>query len=336
MIDLDEVVSIKYHNKNVVKMEDTTGIMWEYQVNKKGLNFYSWPAYCINNELINNYSVPLKPPAEDVWYDGTNVRYDNGSKSYKLTVADGWVEVGNSTLYGRYIWTDGTNIYYDELNVSKKYNKSTGTWSNHSWIKGTGAASQFVDGRYVWTDGKDFYCHFRYGTQAEYICCKIDIKTRTITRNTNILNLLNAGFSERGWGNQVFKYNNEYYWGWQQVGKTFKIVRGAEDEYPSLVEITTGPLASDYGLQNNWLTMRNNYLYYINLRVSNISTVHINENKCKVYSPEYEEWMPVIFTGDTPGGSSDSTYIWADTCIDYNIGYIALNKVCKPRGENNG
>ena len=149
MIDLDEVVSIKYHNKNVVKMEDTTGIMWEYQVNKKGLNFNSWPAYCTNNELINNYSVSPHQIAEDVWFDGTDVRYDNGSKSYKLTVADGWVEVGNSTLYGRYIWTDGTNIYYDELNVSKKYNKSGGYWSNHSWIKGTGAANAYVDGRYV-------------------------------------------------------------------------------------------------------------------------------------------------------------------------------------------
>lgn len=331
MIDLDEVVSIKYHNKNVVKMEDTTGIMWEYQVNKKGLNFNSWPAYCTNNELINNYSVSPHQIAEDVWFDGTDVRYDNGSKSYKLTVADGWVEVGNSTLYGRYIWTDGTNIYYDELNVSKKYNKSGGYWSNHSWIKGTGAANAYVDGRYVWTDGTDFYCHFHYGIQSSYICCKIDISTRTITKNSNITALLKSD-NIFGDGNQVFKYNNEYYWGWQNVGKTFKLVRGVEDEYPSLVEVTTGPLAR-YGTQNDRLAIRNNYLYYINLKVDN-TVEHIHENNCKVYSPEYEEWMPVVFTGyNSPDYTSSTTYIWADDCIDYNIGYIALNKVCKPRGE---
>lgn len=329
MINLNKVISIKHNNKNVNKIEDATGIMWEYQVNRKGLNFTSWPVNCINNELINNYS-RFNPGREDIWYDGTNVRYDDSSKSYKWTLDNGWVEVGTSVGYGRYIWTDGTNIYYNELNVSKIYNKSTDSWSNYSWTKGAGAEYEFIDGRYVWTDGTDFYCHFYYGIQAYYTCCKIDINTRTINRNSNITTLLKVGNT---WcsGDSVFKYNDDYYLGRSGIDGVYKIVNVDGITYPVLIKVETGPLAT-YTNDSSRLAVINNNLYYIDLYVDYLP----NRHNCKVYSTEYEEWIPVVFTaaGNLSGGNN---YIYASNCIDYNIGYLALNKVCKPRGvKNNG
>ena len=93
----------------------------------------------------------------NVWTDGDNIYYSNGSSShYVLDKATSTWKIkkwkGMTSFNGSYIWTDGDNIYYSNSSSQYILNKSTSTWSTKTW---TGLTN--FDGLNVWTDGDDIY-----------------------------------------------------------------------------------------------------------------------------------------------------------------------------------
>ena len=87
---------------------------------------------------------------DDIWTDGTNV-YCNGI--YKLNNATNtweWNYCNVLGLIGNQIWTDGTNTYYST--GSEQYVLNGDTWEHKTW---TGLTS--FSGGCVWTDGENYY-----------------------------------------------------------------------------------------------------------------------------------------------------------------------------------
>lgn len=109
---------------------------------------------------------------QDVWTDGTNIYYSDGSYSRafildKETLT--WSSIylngvpNSAKFYGRYVWTDGTYIYYnykisDNASCSiKLVDVDTLTWGSFWYGKSIGYGSA------VWTDGFNVYYSY-YGT----------------------------------------------------------------------------------------------------------------------------------------------------------------------------
>ena len=102
---------------------------------------------------------------DNIWTDGTDIYYSNGSKHYVLNKETStWEEKvwnGFTEIFGDDIWTDGVDIYYS--NVSKQYvlNKETFTWEEKKWNGFT-----VFNGLDIWTDGTNIY-YSNYSNQYE-------------------------------------------------------------------------------------------------------------------------------------------------------------------------
>ena len=112
--------------------------------------------------------IPDKSPADktwngltafwgwNVWTDGTNIYYSNGSQQYILDKATStWSTktwYGLTNFSGMYVWTDGTNIYYSYGSQQYKLNSTTSRWDAMNW---TGLTS--FNKTDIWTDGTNIY-----------------------------------------------------------------------------------------------------------------------------------------------------------------------------------
>ena len=92
----------------------------------------------------------------DIWTDGTNIYYSNGSTQKVLDKSTStWTDKnwsGLTSFKAENIWTDGTDIYYSDLSSSYVLDKATSTWSTKVWPD---LAPSY--GKYVWTDGENVY-----------------------------------------------------------------------------------------------------------------------------------------------------------------------------------
>ena len=64
----------------------------------------------------------------NVWTDGDNIYYSDGSKQYLYDKAThSWIKKewwGCNNMLGKYIWTDGTNVYYSYERENYVLNKN--------------------------------------------------------------------------------------------------------------------------------------------------------------------------------------------------------------------
>ena len=106
----------------------------------------------------------------NIWTDGDNIYYSNGSNQYVLNKATStWSAKtwsGLTSFAAPYIWTDGDNIYYSNDNDQYVLDKSTSTWSAKTW---SGLTS--FNGNLVWTDGDLYY--YSNGNGNHYVLDKI-------------------------------------------------------------------------------------------------------------------------------------------------------------------
>ena len=93
---------------------------------------------------------------ENIWSDGKNIYYSNGSDQYVLDKSTStwssktWSDL--TSFSGNYIWTDGENVYYSASTTQYVLNKNNSTWTAKTW---TGLSS--FSGSNIWTDGENVY-----------------------------------------------------------------------------------------------------------------------------------------------------------------------------------
>ena len=97
---------------------------------------------------------------QNVWSDGTDIYYSDGSAQYVLNgntwVAKTWN--GIASIWGRDIWTDGTNIYYSYN--TEQYALDGNTWRAKTWEAQVQVSFESFSnfyGRNIWTDGTHIY-----------------------------------------------------------------------------------------------------------------------------------------------------------------------------------
>ena len=106
----------------------------------------------------------------NVWTDGTDVYYSQGSTQYVLDRANSvWISKtwsGLTNFYGSKVWTDGEDIYYSDYEYGEQYvlNKATSTWTYKQWSGFT-----ILNGANIWTDGEDTYYSY---DQYQYVLDK--------------------------------------------------------------------------------------------------------------------------------------------------------------------
>lgn len=91
----------------------------------------------------------------DIWTDGENIYYSNGSNQYIFNKsASTWSrKIWNINIpHGNYIWTDGENIYCSNYGQHYVLDKSTFTWEEKTW---SGLTTFYGD--YIWSDGENVY-----------------------------------------------------------------------------------------------------------------------------------------------------------------------------------
>lgn len=119
----------------------------------------------VNNKTWNGlYTIFCR----DIWTDGENTYYSNGSDHYVLIKGTStWEEKtwnGFNSFSGSDIWTDGENIYYSNKDEQYVLSKTTDTWERKTW---TGFNSFSCEN--IWTDGE--YIYYSY-FDSQYILNK--------------------------------------------------------------------------------------------------------------------------------------------------------------------
>ena len=147
----------------------------------------------------------------NVWTDGKDIYYSNGSEQYKLTgnrvwTAQSWNNFTN--IIGIDVWTDGENIYY-----GKGFNDTSMQGVNYklvstSWVQAnmSGMGDYDFAARYIWTDGDNiYYSHNSY----QYVLDK-----STLTWSSKTWSGLSSFDGRYIWtdGDNIYynNYNNRY------------------------------------------------------------------------------------------------------------------------------
>lgn len=128
----------------------------------------------------------------DVWSDGENIYYSNGSPHYVLNKATSTWESkswsGMSYFRGYFMWQYGDATYYSYSSEQRTLNKNTDTWEQKTW----GSAVTPNYGYEIWFDGSDYF--FSEGnTQYE-------------------LDDTNDTWSNKQWANNKIPYIGSYVW----------------------------------------------------------------------------------------------------------------------------
>ena len=104
----------------------------------------------------------------DVWSDGTNIYYSNGSNQYIFNKSTATWEpktwTGLTSFQGFCIWSDGDNIYYSWNSDQYVLNKATSTWETKTWSGYDPYMSPCI-----WTDGENIYYS---NTTSQYVLNK--------------------------------------------------------------------------------------------------------------------------------------------------------------------
>lgn len=116
----------------------------------------------INKNVFAQYGASLSVQGNNVWSDGIDTYYSNGSSTqFKWDRANKkWVtmEWGTFTnIYGNYIWTDGSKIYYS--NGTTQYYKEFGSavWISKAWESSPNLNNN-ITGYNIWyMDGHIYY-----------------------------------------------------------------------------------------------------------------------------------------------------------------------------------
>lgn len=170
-IDMTTVKKIMHNNKEVAKIEDSHGILWQ----KPGPITITYPyMFMSNNTYLYNKDVNVEwtwtsgspgpvsnPQGQYYWSDGTNLYYSDNNNQYVYTGSldnydsTKWVSKSNwPNIYGNDIIKIGGALYALNYNSgSYKYNQRTDTWDS---VTITGATSG-MKGDTIWTDGTDIY-----------------------------------------------------------------------------------------------------------------------------------------------------------------------------------
>ena len=107
----------------------------------------------------------------NVWTDGTNTYYINGSTQYVLDKeTNTWIAESNFdySLGGCNVWTDGINFYcsngYESASADYKFNTATKTWEPVTFSISIDDIGIY-NGARIWTDGSNVYFNASYRNQ---------------------------------------------------------------------------------------------------------------------------------------------------------------------------
>jgi hypothetical protein len=122
--------------------------------------------------------------AENIWSDGENTYYSNGTSHYKLQKdTRTWESItwnGLTNFYGQYVWAYGNYIYYSQASSQYSLNKDTNTWEKHTWGGGFNSFYAYS----LWTDGKIIY-HSNGSSQKQLPWNNINWQSKTWTGLTS-------------------------------------------------------------------------------------------------------------------------------------------------------
>lgn len=213
-----------------------------------------------------------KPSALNIWTDGENIYYSDGSKQYVLDKETSTWKVktwsGYTPEYAR-IWTDGKNIYYSQYENQYVLDKATSTWSPKTW----NGFSDFSKGA-VWTDESEIY--LSQGTD-QYVLDK-----ETSTWNAKTWNGLT-----KFWGSSIWTDGNEIYC---SSGTKQYVLNQSNSTW----ETKTWNGLTEFNATYIWTDGTN--IYY-----SDVSKQYVLDKSTSTWNPK--TWNGVSVVGD---------YIWSD------------------------
>lgn len=213
-IDMTTVKAISYNNKDVVKIEDGQGnILWQAGTPPTPVDFLyvassssaNYQFEIINDTVSRKTWIGVQPAAPQMWYDGTEIRYNPSNYTWTLdTSTNTWTRASSGiSLNGGDMWSDGTNIYAGNANGAQYiYDKVNKTWSPYTWGTPVDGITSPA-GWKIWSDGTNYLC-----SPAN------DSKTYKLDTNTNAWEYYFTGnwdareFWSPDGGNTIYYSNN--------------------------------------------------------------------------------------------------------------------------------